>query len=507
MQKIETDIVIIGTGLAGLSLAKYLCEQNPNLQITLLSKTSIDECNTYYAQGGIAVVHDFIKDSYQQHIQDTLLAGKGICDKKVVEHVITEAPARLEELIQWGVELDKNNSGDLDLGLEGGHSQNRIVHHKDKTGLEIETKLIQVIQQYTNISIKTNFFATDLLLENQKCIGIIGFDGKSEVTTIVAKATVLATGGSGQVFDVTSNPFVSTGDGVAMAYRAGAKLDKMRYIQFHPTALFEPDKSQAFLITEAIRGFGAHILNQKMERFVFQYHPDGELATRDIVSKAISDQMKKEHSKHVWLDVRHLPIETFKTKFPKVYNYCFENGIDVSKDLIPITPAAHYQCGGIVINETGATSIKQLYSIGECSYTGLHGANRLASNSLLEAIVYAHDLAENLVATIDAVKNSKVPITAIRYKNIHHDEILQFRNQLQHFVKYDSLYSNNKNTEKVFEMVNEMGKRFNIKFKKYNSHPFLCETYNLIQTAEIILKDSLPKKYRVKPVKKEKTTL
>ena len=400
MQNLETDILIVGTGLAGLSLAKYLSEQNSNLQITLLSKTSIDECNTYYAQGGIAVVHDFIKDSYQQHIQDTLLAGKGICDKKVVEHVITEAPARLQELIQWGVELDKNNSGELDLGLEGGHSQNRIVHHKDKTGLEIETKLIQVVQNLPNVTIKTSFFATDLLLDNQKCIGIIGFDEKSEVTSIVAKATVLATGGSGQVFGVTSNPFVSTGDGVAMAYRAGAKLDKMKYIQFHPTALYEPNKSQAFLITEAIRGFGAHILNQKMERFVFQYHPDGELATRDIVSKAISDQMKKEHSQHVWLDVRHLPIETFKTKFPKVYNYCFENGIDVSKDLIPITPAAHYQCGGIVVDEMGATSIKQLFAIGECSHTGLHGANRLASNSLLEGLVFSARIASDIAATM-----------------------------------------------------------------------------------------------------------
>jgi L-aspartate oxidase len=216
--------------------------------------------------------------------------------------------------------------------------------------------------------------------------------------------------------------------------------------------------------------------------------------------------MKKENFKHVWLDVRHLPTETFKTKFPKVYTYCSKNGIDVSKDLIPIAPAAHYQCGGIVVDEIGATSIQQLYAIGECSYTGLHGANRLASNSLLEAIVYAHDLAKNLVVNIDVIKNSTAKLTPIYYKNIYHDEILQFRNQLQHFMKYDSLYSNNKKTEKVFEMVNEMSKEFNIKFKKYNSHPFLCETYNLIQTAEIILKDSLPKRNRIKSAKKDKTT-
>lgn len=491
MKKIETDILIVGTGLAGLALAKYISENNSNLQITLLSKTSIDKCNTYYAQGGIAVVHDFIKDSYEKHIEDTLKSGKGLCDELVVKKVVEQAPKRLKELLNWGIELDKNNSGELELGLEGGHSQKRIVHHKDKTGYEIETKLISLIENLPNLSIRTSFFVTDLITKNKTCIGIIGFDDKNEPTTIYARATVLATGGSGQVFGVTSNPFVSTGDGIAMANRAGAKLNKMRYIQFHPTALYEPDKSQAFLITEAIRGSGGHILNTKKERFVFNYHPNGELATRDIVSKAITEEMKNENVKHVWLDVRHLPIEEFQLKFPKVYSYCSEQGFDLTKDLIPIAPAAHYQCGGIDVDNKGVTSIKQLYAIGECSHTGLHGANRLASNSLLEAMVYSHSLANYLINNIHKIRIKQTKNIEVDKKYIRHEEILEYRNQLQKFMNYDTLYGDAENLIRDFQIISELENRFLKKFKNYNFHPYLCETYNLIQTALIILKDKM----------------
>lgn len=491
MQILKTDILILGTGLAGLSLAKYTNEINPKNKITLLTKTSIDKCNTFYAQGGIAVVRDFIKDSYEKHIEDTLKAGKGFCDVDVVNSVVKQAPDRLKELLSWGIELDKNQSGELDLGLEGGHSQNRIVHYKDKTGYEIETKLVPLIKNLPNTSIKTSFFATDLLIKNNTCIGVVGFDDKNEPTTIYTKAVVLATGGSGQVFGVTSNPFVSTGDGVAMAFRAGAKLVNMKYIQFHPTALYEPNKSQAFLITEAIRGFGAHILNNKMERFVSQYHPDGELATRDVVSKAISDQMKKEHSNHVWLDVRHLPIQTFKMKFPKVYNYCLENGINISKDLIPIAPAAHYQCGGIDVDSNGKTSVKQLFAIGECSHTGLHGANRLASNSLLEAMVYSHSLANYLTNNILKTRIKTTNNIKIVNKYIRHEDILEFRNLIQKFMTYDTIFRATENLESKYQSIIEIENRFLKKFKDYNFHPYLCETYNLIQTALIILKDKM----------------
>lgn len=493
MDSIKTDLLIVGTGLAGLSLAKYVSEKNPNLQITLLSKTTIDKCNTYYAQGGIAVVYDFIKDSYEQHIQDTLSAGKGLCDTTVVKKVITQAPERLREMLNWGIELDKNENGELDLGLEGGHSQNRIVHHKDKTGYEIEIKLIALIEKLKNVTIKTSFFATDLIMKDQKCIGVQGFDKNNVVTSIFAKATVLATGGSGQVFKVTSNPFVSTGDGIVMAYRAGAKLDKMKYIQFHPTAMYEPDKSQAFLITEAIRGYGAYIINHEKKRFVFKYHPDGELATRDIVSKAISDEMKKENKQHMWLDVRHLPQEEFKNKFPKVSKYCYDNNYNLSEDLIPITPAAHYQCGGIVVDDKGATSIVQLFAIGECSCTGLHGANRLASNSLLEAIVYSHSLADYLVNEIPNIKLIENDYEDFNKGHIRHQEILEFREKIQNIMNYDILYGNQENSVKYLQMLSEIENRFLKRYKNYNEHPYLCETYNLIQTALIILKENVSK--------------
>jgi L-aspartate oxidase len=485
--KISTDVVIVGTGLAGLSLAKYLSESNPKIAILLLSKTTLDECNTYYAQGGIAVVHDFIKDSYEQHIADTLSAGKGLCDGEVVKHVITSAPARLQELLTWGVELDKNESGALDLGLEGGHSQNRIVHHKDQTGLELETKLIQVVQKLPNVSIQTSFFATDLIVEHEKCVGIIGFNSKNESVFINAKATILATGGSGQVFSTTSNPSVATGDGIAMAHRAKVKIKNMHYVQFHPTAVYEPENNQAFLITEAIRGFGAHILNRKGERFLKKVHPDAELATRDIVSKAICDEMSKEKSENMWLDLSHLNPKELRLKFPKITNYCKEKNWDVTTDLIPIRPAAHYQCGGITVDKFGATSLENLFAIGECSHTGLHGSNRLASNSLLEAVVYSHDLAGHLAENLNFKRTASSVHPEFIYKNVNHNKVNFFRIELKTFMNYDAVYGSSSLTLEHFNTVSLLAKVFDLIFPNYKVHPYLCETHNLIQTAVLIL--------------------
>lgn len=485
--KISTDVVIVGTGLAGLSLAKYLSEINPKTSIILLSKTTLDECNTYYAQGGIAVVHDFIKDSYEQHIADTIAAGKGLCDEEVVKHVITSAPARLQELLTWGVELDKNHSGALDLGLEGGHSQNRIVHHKDQTGLELETKLIQVVQNLPNVSIQTSFFATDLIVENEKCVGIIGFNSENESVFINAKATILATGGSGQVFSTTSNPSVATGDGIAMAFRAKVQIENMHYVQFHPTAVYEPENEQAFLITEAIRGFGAHILNRKGERFLKKVHPDAELATRDIVSKAICDEMHKEDSDNVWLDLSHLNPKELRLKFPKITNYCKGKNWDFTTDLIPIRPAAHYQCGGIAVDKFGATSMKNLYAIGECSHTGLHGSNRLASNSLLEAVVYSHDLAGRLSILLksEVIDSSTKP--ELFYQEITSNEMELYRSELKKYMNYESIYGSDEAISISNNSVRLLVKKFENTFPNYTLHPYLCETYNLIQTAVLIL--------------------
>lgn len=485
--KISTDVVIVGTGLAGLSLAKYLSEINPKTSIILLSKTTLDECNTYYAQGGIAVVHDFIKDSYEQHIADTIAAGKGLCDEEVVKHVITSAPARLQELLTWGIELDKNESGALDLGLEGGHSQNRIVHHKDQTGLELETKLIQVVQNLPNVSIQTSFFATNLIIEHDKCVGIIGFNSTNQSVFINAKATILATGGSGQVFSTTSNPSVATGDGIAMAFRAKVQIENMQYVQFHPTAVYEPENEQAFLITEAIRGFGAHILNRKGERFLQKIHPDAELATRDIVSKAICDEMKKENSGNVWLDLSHLNPKELRLKFPKITNYCKEKEWDLTTDLIPIRPAAHYQCGGIAVDKFGATSMKNLFAIGECSHTGLHGSNRLASNSLLEAVVYSHDLAGRLSILLksEVIASSTKP--ELFYQEINLRKIKHFRSELKKYMNYESVYGSDEAISISKEELHLLLKKFENTFPNYNVNHYLCETYNLIQTAVLIL--------------------
>ncbi|WP_432670447.1 L-aspartate oxidase [Flavobacterium sp. SM2513] len=492
--QISTDVVIVGTGLAGLSLAKYLSEINPTISILLLSKTSLDECNTYYAQGGIAVVHDFIRDSYDQHIADTLSAGKGLCDEEVVKHVITSAPARLQELLTWGVELDKNHSGALDLGLEGGHSQHRIVHHKDETGLELETKLIQVVQKLSNVSIQTSFFTTDLIVENEKCVGIIGFNGEQESICINSKTTILATGGSGQVFSTTSNPSVATGDGIAMALRANVAIENMHYVQFHPTAVYEPENNQAFLITEAIRGFGAHILNRKGERFLQKVHPDAELATRDIVSKAICDEMNIEQSENAWLDLRRLNPKELRAKFPKITKYCKEKNWDFTTDLIPIRPAAHYQCGGISVDNIGTTSLQHLYAIGECSHTGLHGSNRLASNSLLEAVVYAHNLAEHLGKILDKIAIPNPKYVEVKYKDINYDAVLLFRNELKRQMNYEAIYGSFAAMINAHWSVLALQNKFENRFKEYRTHPYLCETYNLIRTALLILNENKMKR-------------
>lgn len=487
-----TDLLIIGTGIAGLSLARNIAQKNKDVQITIISKASLEECNTNYAQGGIAVVYDFIKDSFQQHINDTIKAGKGLNNPKVVEHVITEAPNRLKELLDWGVELDKNTFGSLDLGLEGGHSQNRIVHHKDKTGQEIESKLIRGVLEYSNITILSSFFVTDLLTNNNTCYGVVGYNNKNQSTTIKAAQTVLATGGSGQVFEVTSNPAVSTGDGIAMAIRAGAKITNMQYIQFHPTALYEPNKQTAFLISEAIRGFGAHIVNANQERFLFYYHPDGELATRDVVSAAITQQIKFEKVSNMWLDLRHLNQDELKTKFAKIYTYCNDSGYDTRVDLLPILPAAHYQCGGIEVDKFGATSIDNLFAIGECSQTGLHGANRLASNSLLEALVYAFDASKQLTKKRSSKESvyESIEFPSLKYKYINNSEILKFRELVKQSMTFEIIL--NKTTAKItYQKVVEYKRRFLKKFKNYNYNALACETYNLIVVAESILLDRL----------------
>jgi len=399
---IVTDVVVVGAGIAGLAVAIKLGEAFPSRTICLLSKDNPGVSNSYYAQGGIAVVVDNLNDSIDQHISDTLRAGDGACDGQVVQMVIQEAPDRLKELISWGASFDHEPMGNLALGLEGGHSAKRIVHHRDNTGGEIIKTLLARINRLPNILTQWNTLVLDLVVQDGKhgkqCTGV-QFIGKEDNTpkTIVASCTVLATGGVGQVFKTTTNPAIATGDGIAIAWRAGADIRDMHLVQFHPTALNVQTAETAFLISEAVRGFGAHVCTKNGKRFLFQYDGRGELAPRDIVARAIDEQSKSEE---VYLDCRHLPKEALMHEFPMIYFTCLSHGIDITTDLIPITPAAHYLCGGIATDKHARTSINNLYAIGECASTGLHGANRLASNSLLEALVFAHhcylDIGEKL---------------------------------------------------------------------------------------------------------------
>jgi len=418
--KIKSDFLVIGSGIAGLSFAIKTAQAFPDKKISIITKGIKEESNTKYAQGGIAGVYDLTKDSYEAHIKDTLIAGDGLCDESIVRMVIEQATDRLEELLEWGVSFDKKENGEFDLGKEGGHSENRIFHYKDITGFEIERSLLNIIAKTPNIDFYDFHFAIDLItehqvygdlisLESEKTVfGAYVFDEKSKaIKTFIAKYTMLASGGGGQVYETTTNPFVATGDGIGMSYRAKAHLADLEFIQFHPTALYNPGESPAFLISEAVRGFGAYLRNSNSERFMSKYDERLELAPRDIVARAIDTEMKLHGNKHVYLDVTHLNYNDFVKHFPNITNKCASLNIDIRKDYIPVAPAAHYMMGGIVIDKNGHTSIKNLYASGEVTRSGLHGANRLASNSLLEALVFSHNAVEDLTQNFD--ENYKLP--------------------------------------------------------------------------------------------------
>lgn len=387
----QIPYIIVGSGVAGLTLAIKLSEQFPERQICMVTKSSKEESNTKYAQGGIAVVMNHLEDSYEKHIEDTLICGDGLCNPRVVEMVVKDGPTRVRELMEWGAQFDINFQGQLDLGREGGHSKNRVVHHKDQTGFEIERTILEQAKSRKNIEILEYHCAVDLIVEDSRCIGVIVFnEHTSDVEVLYAQNTILATGGIGQVYGHTTNPSIATGDGIAMAHRAGAVLKDMEFIQFHPTALYNPGGGTTFLISEAVRGFGAYLRTKKGERFMLHYDARGDLASRDIVSQSIEKELKKSGDDCVYIDATHLNSEAFKKHFPMIYEQCGKLGITIEKDWIPVAPSQHYLCGGIAVDVNGKSSIANLYACGECSYTGLHGANRLASNSLLEALVYSH---------------------------------------------------------------------------------------------------------------------
>ena len=391
------DFLVIGSGIAGLSYALKVAEEGT---VAIVTKKERAESNTNYAQGGIAAVMDET-DSTEKHKQDTLIAGAGLCDPEVVDIVVTEGPQRVQELIDLGARFTEEN-GELHLGREGGHSENRIVHAADTTGREVERALLTNVANHQNIQIFEHHFALELLTDHHTgrhitrlsqditCYGAYVLDEMTgKVHTLLAKVTLLATGGSGQVYLHSTNPAIATGDGVAMAYRAKARIANMEFVQFHPTSLYHPE-ANSFLISEAVRGEGGILLNQSGDRFMEQYDKRGELAPRDIVARAIDDQLKQRGDNYVYLDISHAKKDDILHHFPNIHDTCKRFGIDITTEPIPVVPAAHYQCGGVQTDTMGRTSIRRLFACGEVSCTGLHGANRLASNSLLEALVFSH---------------------------------------------------------------------------------------------------------------------
>lgn len=415
---LKTDVLVIGSGIAGLSVAIKVAQRFPTHRCLIITKQESAESNTRYAQGGIAVVSDFAHDSFEEHIRDTLTAGDGLCDVSVVEHVVHQAPERLRELIEMGADFDRSDDGELILGREGGHKANRIIHHRDVTGLNISTALLEKIKSLPNVAMLSHHLAIDLITTQSTddagrtittCHGVHVLDVETNrIEQYRARHTVLATGGAGQVFETTTNPTIATGDGIAMAYRAGASISHMEFVQFHPTAFYEQRKGPAFLISEAVRGEGAYLRNHQGERFMFKYHIDGELACRDVVSRAIASEIRNGDEPFVYLDCTHIPQEKLLKHFPNIYETCQAKGIDITKDYIPVAPAAHYLCGGIDVNLRSRTTIDNLYACGECSNTGLHGANRLASNSLLEATVFAHECFKDIERLLDIEQEAAV---------------------------------------------------------------------------------------------------
>lgn len=405
----EFDYLVIGSGIAGMSFALKVAAQGG--KVALVCKTTLDEANTALAQGGVASVTNLEVDDFQKHIHDTMVAGDWLSDSAAVEKVVTNAPEQIRQLLQWGVDFDKNEDGSFDLHREGGHSEFRILHHADNTGFEIQQSLIRAVRSNPNITIFEHHFAIEIITQHHlgkivtrrtpdiTCYGayVLNLDNGC-VDKFLARVTLMATGGAGAVYTTTTNPLVATGDGIAMVYRAKGTVSDMEFIQFHPTALFHPGDRPSFLITEAMRGYGAVLRNLKGEEFMQNYDSRLSLAPRDIVARAIDSEMKLHGDDHVYLDVTHKDPEETKKHFPNIYAKCLSLGIDITKEYIPVAPAAHYLCGGIKVDTNGESSIHRLYAVGECSCTRLHGGNRLASNSLIEAVVYADAAANHALA-------------------------------------------------------------------------------------------------------------
>jgi L-aspartate oxidase len=502
------DVLIIGSGVAGLSLAIKLSQQFPKLRIFVITKGDELESNTRYAQGGVSVVCDFKSDSFEQHIQDTLAAGAGLCKMEVVESVIRYGQKALVDLMKNGVTLDREINGDYMLGREGGHSQSRIVHYKDMTGFQITVSLLLKAKTLPGITLLSNYTAIDLITSRQmgnalnqidECNGVFALNDKAKrIEKFISRMTVIATGGVGQVYATTTNPKIATGDGIGMAHRAGAAIGNMEFIQFHPTAFYsENSGGQKFLVSEAIRGYGAFLRNFEGERFMFKYDSQGELACRDVVSRAIEHEMILSGHPYVFIDCTHLPSDSLKREFPKIFSHCTANGIDMTAGLVPVHPAAHYLCGGINVDAVGRTSVDKLYALGECANTGLHGANRLASNSLLEALAFAefcfrdiekiiHDISIN-INTIEMDYSFQVGCHA-------NDTIHVLRKRVQNVMsKYVGVNRTTKGLRYALGYLQLAEKRLEDFYPRWISAELL-ELRNILIAAKLIVVQSLNRK-------------
>lgn len=504
---LKTDFLVIGSGIAGLSFALKVAAHG---KVLIVTKSSAEETNTRYAQGGIAAVM-YNPDTYDKHIQDTIKAGAGLSDENIVKITITESRQRIEELINWGTKFDQTKSGRYDLAKEGGHSEYRVLHSKDQTGLEIEKALIAQVKNNKNITLLENTYAVDIITQhhlgvkvsrkerNAECYGAYVLNPNTQqIDTILSKATLVATGGAGNIYMNTTNPIIATGDGIAMVYRAKGEVKNVEFVQFHPTSLYNPKENPAFLITEALRGFGGILKTKNGEEFMEKYDPRGSLASRDIVTRAIDSEMKLSGDEHVCLDCRHLDKNDLINHFPTIYAKCLSIGIDITYEMIPVVPAAHYMCGGISVDEWGRSTIKNLYASGECAHTGLHGANRLASNSLLESLVFSHRAAQDAITKIKNIEFcNNIPEWNAEGTVLNEEMILitQTMKELKEIMSnYVGVVRSDIRLKRALDRLKILYVETEDLYEKSVLIPSLCELRNMINVGYLIIKMAMIRK-------------